>query len=101
MLINKRDKILAIMLEVMNANKLSGNFVIQTEWDKNIEMTDFSITCASVCVLYYKINPEWRDHIIGIQHNGDRKEDAWIWVLDDKGEKKRNKQKEKHQIKNG
>lgn len=98
MITNKRNETVAKMLELMNSNKLNGNFIIQTEWNKTIELKDFNITCASVCDLYYKLSPVWRDHIIGIEHSGESKKDAWVWVLDDAGTRKITKEKMKHQI---
>lgn len=98
MIVSKRDKTVAKMLDIMNDKKTSGHIIIQVDWDKNEEFEDFNITCASVCALYYKINQEWRDHIIDIEHTGTSSSDSWKWILDKTGERKRNKDKKEHQI---
>lgn len=96
-IINKnRNKIVALMMAVMNRNKIEGNFTIQVGVNEFIEKTDFKITCATVMMLYDSIDEKWRDHIIDIKNDDKKGDSPWIWVLDEKGVKIFNKEKTAH-----
>lgn len=84
-----RNKTVAKLLDIFLKKIQDTTFQIQIDNAKYIVKKDFKITCATVMSLYYELNEEWRDHIIGMHETeSDSKEyKCWRWEFDDKGKK--------------
>jgi hypothetical protein len=91
--LEKKKKQIGRILEILNKNKVEGNFNIQVDNFKYIKKEDFKITCATTSILYHNITESWRDNIIDIIRDEGHadKEIYWKWILDEKGKKIYNK----------
>ena len=79
-----RNHMVTEILDLFLKNKVDGDVRIQVHNDKFLTIKDFKPTCASICNLYDRMEPSWRNHIIGIRP-GEYDKSEYRWELDAKG----------------